>query len=137
MITVVLVKTYSSLFRISQMGAKFSLATSAYTRGGKPCFSMFPSIFSYGENIFFKGGPWPNGPLNTPLKTYYLFIDFISNSTQLQNARAFWIDFYDIVLVRLCTSWFDYARACSIMHVLVQLYTCLRKTRPSQNGRWL
>ena len=42
------------------MGAKFSLATSAYTKGGP---NQVFEFFSYVKNIFLtKRGPWPNGP---------------------------------------------------------------------------
>ena len=40
----------SGVFRISKRGAKFSLATSAYTKGAK---TMFSNFFSYDKNFFF------------------------------------------------------------------------------------
>ena len=49
----------SGVFRISKTGAKFLLASSAYTKGTKPYFS----IFSFGEKKnFFAKGAWPYAP---------------------------------------------------------------------------
>ena len=45
-------------------GGKFSLATSAHTKEGSTKFSNF--FFNVKKKLT-KGGPWPNGPLNTPL----------------------------------------------------------------------
>ena len=44
---------------------KFSLATSAYTKGRGQ--TMFSNFVLWWKKIFAKGGPWPNAPLNTPL----------------------------------------------------------------------
>ena len=49
-------------------GAKFSLATSAYTKGGaKPCFPTFTFFPMAQKNLLAKGGHDPMAPLNTPL----------------------------------------------------------------------
>ena len=49
----------SGVFRFSKRGSKFSLAISAYTKGAKPCFSIFP----YGrKNVVCQRGvmaQWP------------------------------------------------------------------------------
>ena len=57
----------SGVFRISKRGGKFSLATSAHTKGGQTKFSNF---FSMSKKNFFwpKGGAWHNAPPNTPLR---------------------------------------------------------------------
>ena len=53
----------SGVFRISKRGAKFSLATSAYTKEGAN--QVFQFFFIVKKNFCPKGGPWPL--LNTPL----------------------------------------------------------------------
>ena len=50
----------SGVFRISKRGAKFSLATSAHTKGGQPSFPIFFQCKK--KNFLAKGGAmaqWP------------------------------------------------------------------------------
>ena len=48
-------------------GAKCSLDTCVHTKGGQ---TKFPILLVCQKNFFLaKGGPWPNGPLNTPLES--------------------------------------------------------------------
>ena len=95
-------------------GAKFSLATSAYTsqRGAKPYFP----IFSYSEKKFFlaKWGPWPNGPLNMPLTLYNVSIlpkahNKIYNTICIRGNQSYRTEYMNVVLdtvqMSCCTSY--------------------------------